>query len=38
MNKLEDMIAMKKFQELLGRKDDKKEISPICWEIGRAHV
>ena len=33
MNRLEDVINMKRLQELLGKKEEKKEISPICWVI-----
>lgn len=31
MNRLEDAINMRRLQEVLGRKDEKKEISPLCW-------
>ena len=31
MNRLEDVINMKKLQELMGKKEEKKEISPVCW-------
>lgn len=32
MNRLEDIINVKKLQELVGRKEEKKkEISPLCW-------
>ncbi len=30
MNRLEDFINIKRLQELLGRKEEKKEISPVC--------
>lgn len=33
MNRLEDVINMKRLQELLGKKEEKKEISPIYWVI-----
>lgn len=33
MNRLEDVINMKKLQELLGKKEEKKEISPLCWAL-----
>ncbi len=33
MNRLEDLIVMKKLQDLMGKKEEKKEISPICWVI-----
>lgn len=33
MNRLEDIIAMKKLQEWMGKKEEKKEISPLCWAV-----
>ena len=38
MNRLEDLIVMKKLQDLMGKKEEKKEISPICWVIAAVLV
>jgi len=31
MNRLEDFINVKRLRELIGKKEEKREISPVCW-------